>query len=104
MNTSKLNHGYTLIVFFHFVQEGNKSVDYTRHFGPYANPIVAIDHFKEITKLKPQIPKEHYRNDMLRPVLGQRYRVEFSKLGIVAIAIKTLETNLALAHLKNPKD
>lgn len=103
-NNTKLNNGYTLVVFFHIVEDGGKVLDYTRHFGPFINPIVALDQFKELTKLKPQIPKEHYRNNMLRPVLGFRYRVQFSKAGIVAIAIKTQETTVSLANLKNPKD
>jgi hypothetical protein len=106
MNTkeNKLNNGYVLFVFFHFVDQDGRMQSYTRQFGPFKNPIVAIDQFKALTKLKPQIPKEHYRNDMLRPVLGFRYKVEFSKKGIVAIAIKTLELQPSLENLKNPKD
>lgn len=95
MTETKLNHGYILRVHDF---EGQ-----TRYFGPFPSIIQAIVAFKYATKLDPKIDLRP-NSKVFRPVLGHKYKVEFSKNGIVSVSVVTLETELQLANLKNPKD
>ena len=89
MRESKLNNGYIALI--HYFDSS------PRYFGPYETPLKAFQEITRTWKLNVVIPKEEMtKRDVFRPVLCRKYKVQFSKDGIVAISIDVLELN----HMK----